>query len=125
GTSDFEEWWARALRLGFIEGTAAPPVQVGAAKVPAPASHESARAMELVIRPDPCVGDGSFSNVSWLQELPKPFTKLVWDNAALLAPRTAQRLGVSDGDIVKLTIGGASVDAPAMILPGLAEDSVT
>jgi molybdopterin-containing oxidoreductase family iron-sulfur binding subunit len=122
---DFEEWWARALRRGVIEGTAAMPIQLGPAKIPPNRAEQMGSAMELVLRPDPCVGDGSFANLAWLQELPKPFTKLVWDNAALLSPRTAQRLGASDGDVLQLTIDGRSVDAAAMILPGLADDSVT
>jgi molybdopterin-containing oxidoreductase family iron-sulfur binding subunit len=81
--------------------------------------------MEIVFRPDPSAWDGSFANNSWLQELPRPFTKLVWDNAALVSPRTADRLGVSDGAVLRLTCCGRSLDAPAMILPGLPDEVVT
>ena len=32
--------------------------------------------LEVAFRPDPTVYDGRFANNGWLQELPKPFTKL-------------------------------------------------
>jgi molybdopterin-containing oxidoreductase family iron-sulfur binding subunit len=70
------------------------------------------------------VWDGRFANNPWLQELPAPFTKLTWGNAALLGPRTAQQVGVSDGDVVRLTSDGRSIDAPAMILPGVPDGVV-
>ena len=46
--------------------------------------------LTLLFRPDPTVWDGAYSNNGWLQELPKPLTKLTWDNAAMLAPATAR-----------------------------------
>ena len=55
------------------------------------------------MRPDPSIGDGSFANNGWLQELPKPLTKLTWDNAALVSPATRSKLGVTNGDVVKLS----------------------
>ena len=49
--------------------------------------------LEISFQPDPTLFDGRFANNGWLQELPKPLTKLTWDNAALVSPKTAQRLG--------------------------------
>ena len=46
---------------------------------------------DIVFRPDPSVWDGRFANNGWLQELPRPFTKLTWDNAALISPHLAER----------------------------------
>jgi len=81
--------------------------------------------LELIFRPDPSVYDGRFSNNGWLQELPKPLTKLTWDNAALLSPRTAERLGVRSEDVVELRYHGAAVQAPVWVAPGHADECVT
>jgi molybdopterin-containing oxidoreductase family iron-sulfur binding subunit len=52
-------------------------------------------------------------------------TKLVWDNAALISPATARRLGVANGDMLALSAGGKEIQAPAMVLPGHADNSVS
>ena len=57
-------------------------------------SRAAGKGLEIVFRADPTVFDGRFANNGWLQELPKPLTKLTWDNAALVSPATAARLGV-------------------------------
>jgi molybdopterin-containing oxidoreductase family iron-sulfur binding subunit len=57
--------------------------------------------------------------------MPRPFTRLTWDNAALIAPGTAKRLGVATHDIVEITIGGRSLRAPVFVLPGQASDCIT
>ncbi len=76
------------------------------------------------MRPDPHVWDGRFNNNAWLQELPRPLTKLTWDNPLLIAPAQAQRLGVRNGDRVTLRVGQSSVTLPAWIMPGQADDCV-
>ena len=53
--------------------------------------------------------DGRFSNLPWLQELPDPITKLTWDNAALLSPTTAKRLGLYLGIALLGFLAGAHV----------------
>ena len=69
--------------------------------------------------------DGRWANNGWLQEVPKPLTKLTWDNVALLAPKTAEELGVSNGNHLKLSVGEQSVTAPVWVLPGQAEKTIT
>jgi molybdopterin-containing oxidoreductase family iron-sulfur binding subunit len=132
---DFEQWWASVLRNGIVPDTASPPHPAGAERTdaargaaPDPAATRpapSADDLDLVIRPDPAVFDGQFANNPWLQELPRPFTKLVWDNAALISPALAQRLHLTDGDVVTLTRAGHSVDAPVLLLPGIPDRTVT
>jgi molybdopterin-containing oxidoreductase family iron-sulfur binding subunit len=67
------------------------------------------------------IGDGRFSNNAWLQELPRPLTKLTWDNAVMMSPATATKHGVSNGQLVKLA---NSVTGPAWIVPGQADESL-
>ncbi|MDE3165223.1 MAG: 4Fe-4S dicluster domain-containing protein, partial [Acidobacteriota bacterium] len=81
---------------------------------------------EVVFRPDPAVYDGRFANNGWLQEFPKPVTKLTWDNAAFISPRDKQRLGITrnTGEMVKLTYQGRSLNAPVFVQPGMAEGAI-
>jgi MoCo/4Fe-4S cofactor protein with predicted Tat translocation signal len=107
---------------------ATPPPAGGAAN-PAifaqPAPQSSPDSFEIVFRPDPMLWDGRFANNGWLQEIAKPLTKLSWDNAALVSVATAQRLGVTNGNVVDLRYQGRAVAAPIWIVPGHADNSVT
>ena len=124
GAKDFDRWWRRALHEGLIEGSALPPKAVSlTGKLPAPIPAGSA--LEVVFRPDPCVADGRYANNGWLQELPKPISKITWDNAVLLSPATAQRLDLQNERIVELDYKGRKVRAPVWVLAGHADESVT
>ena len=94
--------------------------------------------LEIVFQPDPTIYDGSWANNGWLQELPKPMTKLAWGNAAIISPATAQQLGVGLGSyahggehggyympVVEIELEGRKVRAPVWIMPGHADRSVT
>ncbi|MBI3952131.1 MAG: TAT-variant-translocated molybdopterin oxidoreductase [Acidobacteria bacterium] len=132
GASDFERWWRIALHDGLIADTARPPKQVmpkiEAGALPA-ANPQSAirhpQSLETVFRPDPTIWDGRFANNAWLQELPKPLTKLTWDNVALISPATAERLNLTNEDLVELHYDGRTVQAPVWIMPGQANETVT
>ena len=120
---DFDASWQQSVHDGIVKA-AAPPV-VTAASSAAASIKLAADATYLIIRPDPTIGDGRWANNGWLQELPKPLTKLTWDNAALLAPAMAERMGLQTGDVVELRVANRAVEAPVMILPGQAERCVT
>jgi molybdopterin-containing oxidoreductase family iron-sulfur binding subunit len=123
-SADFEKAWRKAVHDGVIPGTAPAAKVVGAASVP-PAPAATAGAYEVAFAPDPTIHDGRFANNGWLQELPKPLTKLTWDNAVLMAPAAAQALGVANGDHVSVTVGGRSIEGPAWIQPGHVAGAVT
>jgi len=130
GPSDFEASWRKALHQGWIEGTASVAVSTTAFimrsssqfKVPTPSSKDS---LEIIFRPDPNIYDGRWSNVGWLQELPKPVTNLSWDNAAIVSGATLTKLGLEEDDIVELTVDGRKVNAPVIVAPGHPDNSVT
>ena len=92
------------------------------AAVPAPTSKDQ---LEIIFSPDPNVYDGRWSNVGWLQELPKPVTNLSWDNAALVSGATLTKLGLEEDNIVELTVNGRKVKAPVIVVPGHPDNSVT
>ncbi|MEK6299445.1 MAG: TAT-variant-translocated molybdopterin oxidoreductase [Acidobacteriota bacterium] len=157
-TGGFEAFWRKSLHDGVVGKTAAPikpfaPTGIlnsrSAFSTPLPDLTQftqpppSKPGLEIVFRADPTVFDGRFANNGWLQELPKPLSKLTWDNAAIISPATASRLGVGKdvnglatnkignigGDIiadeVELEYQGRKVRAPVYILPGQPDDSVT
>src|SRR5690606_4313476 len=68
-------------------------------------------------RPDPTIWDGRYANNGWLQELPKPLTKLTWDNVAYLSFKTAGEMGLKSGDLIRVAIGERSITAPVWVMP--------
>ena len=78
-----------------------------------------------IIKPDSNLLDGRWANNAWLQELPRPFTNLVWDNAALIAPAFARKHQLENGDQVVLRSDHGTIEAPVWILSGQADDCVT
>ena len=154
---DFETFWRRAVHDGVVSGTAFKPKTVGLKSVGSwsiadqsvpqtrnskpetqNAQSETGSSVEISFQPDPTLFDGRFANNGWLQELPKPLTKLTWDNAALVSPKTAQRLGLSYQigarggehgrvftDLIELRYEGRTLRAPAWIVPGHADECVT
>ena len=122
---DFEKGWRAALHAGWIEGTAygkSSSASVSVSAVPPPTAKDS---LEIIFRPDPTIYDGRFSNVGWLQELPKPVTNLSWDNAAIVSGATLEKFGLEEDDIVELTVGNGKVKAPVIVAPGHPDNSVT
>ena len=124
----FEDFWEKTLNDGVMAGTALPALSTRLSldygKLPAPPALNQ-QAIEVVFRPDPTIGDGRWANNAWLQELPKPLTKITWDNAVALSPATAWRLGLTTGDVVNLNIGGWQASGPVWAVPGHADNSAT
>jgi molybdopterin-containing oxidoreductase family iron-sulfur binding subunit len=127
GSSPFEAFWQTAVHDGFIVDSALPAKNVQLQDVAAAvgAVPSVGDGMEIIFVADPTIWDGRFANNGWLQELPKPLTKLTWDNAAIVGPSTAQQLDVENMDVVELTYQGRSVQAPVWILPGHPDNAVT
>jgi molybdopterin-containing oxidoreductase family iron-sulfur binding subunit len=132
---DFEAWWRRALHDGVVAGSRLEPRRrsVRSGWAGQGAGEASGQALEIVFRQDPTLYDGRFANNGWLQELPKPLTRLTWDNAALLSPATAVRLGFAAAGspeqandlVIVLEYQGRRLEAPVLVAPGHADDSVT
>ncbi len=145
--TDFESWWRKCLHDGFIPNTALPAKTVNPkadlvsslsstpnAQSPAPNTYQ------LIFRQDPSIYDGRFANNGWLQELPKPLTKITWDNVALVSANTARKMGVTpqnyeEGkhgreayvDTIKLSHRDKSItkQVPVWIMPGQPDDVIT
>jgi molybdopterin-containing oxidoreductase family iron-sulfur binding subunit len=127
--ADFELFWRKSLHDGWVEGTTSAAKDFNRVKPNAwelPQSKPAdPNAIELNLRRDPTIYDGQFSNNGWLQGLPKPMTKLTWDNAILIGPKMAERLEIKTEDVVELELNGKKVKGPVWIQAGHPDNSVT
>jgi Fe-S-cluster-containing dehydrogenase component len=128
GSGDFDQTWRSMLNEGVVPSTRLPAKQVALqanwASGITPAAAPDPTSLEIVFRPDPSVYDGRFASNGWLMELPRPFSKLTWDNVALVSPGTAERLGVANQDVIELHYQGRTVRAPVWVQPGQADGSI-
>jgi molybdopterin-containing oxidoreductase family iron-sulfur binding subunit len=147
-TNDFDPVWRRWLHDGVVPNTAFAATTAierldwDSGLGPRDSNPESRTpnpgAFEIVFKNDPCVLDGRFANNGWLQELPKPITKLTWDNAVFVSPATAQRLkhvespsfqggehGQIISDVVELKYQGRSVRGTLFEVVGHPDGCVT
>ncbi len=133
GTESFEAFWNQTLHDGVAQIRPVTPrleafrekeVRLAAGKGPRPADAYTA-----VLYPKVGVPDSAHAYNPWLHELPDPITKVTWDNYACLSPAAAERLGVKDGDLVRLDAAGTGpgtrgVELPALVQPGQHEGVV-
>ncbi|MGZ7080169.1 MAG: 4Fe-4S dicluster domain-containing protein, partial [Thermoanaerobaculia bacterium] len=128
----FRKW----LNDGVVAGSALPARAAAASTAvpPATANAQAATGIELNLKHDPTIYDGRFANNGWLQELPKPQTKITWENAVLLSQRTAERLGVAPSAalvneketiLANVTYRGVTVLMPVWVVPGHPDDTAT
>ncbi len=78
--------------------------------------------IELVLFADSKVGFGETANNAWLQELPDPVTKIVWDNYVCVSPAFAKEHSIKDGDMLAVMMAEIKVELPAHVLPGMHDD---
>jgi MoCo/4Fe-4S cofactor protein with predicted Tat translocation signal len=123
--ADFESFWRKSLHDGWVEGTAYSPKSVTAKTIPPSGAAADDNSLEINFRRDPSIYDGQFANNGWLQELPKPMTKLTWDNAVLVGPKMAEREGLKTEDMVTLELGGRKISGPVWVQAGHPDNSVT
>ncbi len=127
---DFATFWHEAVRVGVVPNTAEAPLSVtpnpsAAAQGPATRSPQQANGLVALFRPDEGTWDGRFADNPWLLEMARSFTRLTWDNAALIAPSTATRLGLKTHDVVEIAVAQTKLKVPVFVLPGQAADCIT
>jgi molybdopterin-containing oxidoreductase family iron-sulfur binding subunit len=135
----FERWFERVLERGWVElssphehapdsfnrqAVADALVRTGA-RSPEAGGVPQGSSLGLVLYPKVGLLDGRGAHNPWLQELPDPIAKTVWDNHADLAPATAERLGLETGDVVTLAAeDGTRLTLPVLVQPGQHEGVV-
>jgi Fe-S-cluster-containing dehydrogenase component len=130
-TVSFDTFWRRALHAGVavqarVSVQEADLAAIAQALDAAPANKPvGPDNIELSFEPDPGLYDGRHANNLWALELPRPMTKIVWDNAAIMSPATRDALGLRDQQMVRLKKGERSIEVPVWALPGHADHSIT
>jgi molybdopterin-containing oxidoreductase family iron-sulfur binding subunit len=125
---DFEAFWHEAVRSGVVSNTAEAPLSLtpasGAAVRTAATQPQQSNLLAL-FRPDEGTWDGRYADNPWLLEMARALTRLTWDNAALVAPGTATRLGLKTHDVVEVAIEQTKLKVPVFVQPGQAADCIT
>ncbi len=131
--TNFDEFWDRALHDGVftVESTPGPlhefvPAGLnGAVERLTARANEKAGKLSLDLYEKVALRDGTYAGNPWLQEMPDPLSKITWDNYANVAPRLAEKIGLVDGDVVRIINGATAIELPAHIQPGQHEDCVS
>lgn len=133
--ADFDQFWTNLLQNGGWwpserQGKKALTVSTRnvSQHIPVkPASFEGdARTYPfyLVLYPHPGFLDGRGANLPSLQELPDPVTSVVWGSWVEINPRTAEKIGVKEGDLVTIESPYGRVDVPVYLYQGIRPDTV-
>lgn len=121
----FEDFWQETLQTGVVNAGALEKsssernFKLEALNGIKPQTSEG---FELVLYPTVMFMDGTLSNISWLNELPDPVTKVVWDNYCSMSLATSEKLKIKQGDVLEVKVGEQTVKLPAFIQPGLHDD---
>ncbi len=123
--------WAESVHMGFVADSVVSKTDVAIVDSQRLTplkdwkSNWDGGKLELVFAPSRQLFDGRFANCGWLQELPDFITKLTWDNAAVVSPKTARLKNLNQGQIVKIELDGKQIELPVHIQPGHANGTVT
>lgn len=124
---DFKTFWTLALHDGVVKSNEKSP-DTGTFKTDAiaalPAFAKASKDLAVLLRDSYFIGDGRLANNGWLQELPHPVSRVVWDNYAAISPETAKSLNLNTNDLIDLSAGGKTLNIPVFIQPGMADDVV-
>jgi molybdopterin-containing oxidoreductase family iron-sulfur binding subunit len=124
---DFLVFWEESLRRGGVwEAKPAEPVQLALTSLDT-ASIEPAfegQDLHLLVYPSSHHFDGRGANKSWLQEITDPVTKIAWDNWIEVHPDTANRLGVTEGDVVTVSSPHGQIESPVHLYAYIRPDTV-
>ena len=122
----FDRFWTGSLHDGVVVTAAKPAINYtfkpeSLASLPGKAAVSG---MALVVKESYHLGDGKYAGNGWLQELQHPVSKVTWDNYAAISVNTSKKLGVKTEDFIEVKNGSLTLTLPALIQPGLADDTI-
>lgn len=137
GLQSFDSFWDAALQTGVVNTTNVDlnnsvssgnyrPYLADALKN-IKIREDSAKDLRLSIYSSVTMQDGRSINNGWLQELPDPVSKATWGNYLSVAPSTAKKLKLTEGDVVKVNAGksSTSVELPVHVQPRMDPSTVS
>lgn len=122
----FEDFWQAALQTGAV-GSFGSASSARSFKIDSFTAIKPAKAstgFEIALYGKIGIGDGTLANVGWLQELPDPVTKIVWDNYALVSLATAEKMNLKEASVIEVAVGSKKIELPVHIQPGLHNDVI-
>ncbi len=127
----FQTFWDKAVQDGFIKYDAARTSvhqfinnSLDILRGSNAFQNNFADTITLVLYPKTALRDGRHAHNPWLQELPDPVSKVTWDNYVAIAPDAADKLGITEGDVVRITAQNFSIELPAYIQIGQNENTI-
>jgi MoCo/4Fe-4S cofactor protein with predicted Tat translocation signal len=131
-----EDTWRHWLHDGVVPNSALPARAGAAATAAAALPIRPSSGIEIELRHDPTLYDGRFANNAWLQELPKPQTKITWDNVLIVGLKTSEKIGYDPDDrdslvnerrtrFADVQYRGVKMRLPVWVVPGHCEDVAT
>ncbi len=114
-------FWNSALATGVLALAvpAAPVLALDAAAIgKSVVLAAPATGYRLVLSRSRTIGDGTWLNNPWLNELPEPVSKITWDNYLAVSPADATREGWKDGEVVAVTANGTTLKLPVHVQDG-------
>ncbi len=118
-------WWPREMQSEVEPAPDAGKLAAitGHLKVSDPL-FDTSRGFNLVPHVTANMWDGRMANLSWMQEMPEPMTTVMWSSWVEFNPKTAKKLGIKEGDIIRVESSAGFIEAPAFIYPGIGPDTV-
>jgi len=123
----FKDFWINSLRNGAIELKLKPRENLKfslEALFSFCGNMKDSSGFTLLLTRSNSLGDGKFSMNGYLQELPHPISKIVWDNYAAISPANARSLGIDSGDMLDISVNGKKISIPAFVQPGLVDNQI-
>ena len=126
GSEAFDPFWYNAVGAGIVPESASNTATTRHQN--SFPNHEftpSGTGLDILFRLDPNIYDGRFANNAWLQEIPKPLTKLTWENAFHIHPQTAREFELRHEDFIEIELNGNTVQGPVLYQMGHAKGAIT
>lgn len=126
GGAAFNDFWIKSVGDGVFtykagEGSQAAFNSDAVMKALQTTANPPSEGFEVILAESVALGTGMHANNPWLMELPDPVTRHCWENVALISPSDAEKLGIADGQVIKL----GEITIPALSQPGQAEGTIT